>query len=127
MEEAELGLKRLVELCRRIKEKHRDRPLKRCRGTDRLGNGSIGGGWRETRKGVRKKGRKKKKEIEEEGKKGGKEEGRSKEGGERQEKGGAQSKDQMHHGEEPDIGLRGSGQQRCLSLSKRRDKVRRVC
>ena len=73
MEEAELGLKRLVELCRRIKEKHRDRPLKRCRGTDRLGNGSIGGGWRETRKGVRKKGRKKKKEIEEEGKKGGKE------------------------------------------------------
>lgn len=107
MEEAELALRRLVELCRRIKDKHRDRPLKRSRGTERFGKGSIGGGWREMQKGGRKKRRKKKKEREEEGKKGGKEEGRSKEGGERQEKGGARSKDQTYHGEGPDIGLRG--------------------
>ena len=73
MEEAELALRRLVELCRRIKDKHRDRPLKRSRGTERFGKGSVGGGWREMRKGGRKKRRKKKKERgrRKEGREGG--------------------------------------------------------
>lgn len=107
MEEAELALRRLVELCRRIKDKHRDRPLKRSRGTERFGKGSIGGGWREMQKAGGRNGerRRKKRGRRKEG-----EEGRRREGAKRVERDrkrvglGLKTR---HITVRPDIGLRG--------------------